>query len=351
MRVGFDAHTVGQRETGNETYARGLLAGFEEIGFPVETYSFNRLPFRLHHSHRIWPRQSTIRIPLSTPLVAIRDRLDIYHATYVLPPILSCQAVVAVHDISYALHPEWFRPSVQRMLALLVPAAMRKAARVITISESSKRDIVERHQVAPEKIAVTYLAPRPEFGVAAERSENRSPFFLYVGNVEPRKNFATIVRALALLRDRGFEIPLVIAGKPGWGMTDIRQLIAELALQDLIDFRGYVADEDLRELYANCSALVHPALHEGFGLTLLEAMMQNAPVLVANTSSVPEVVGESALLLPPCDVEAWCHAMYRVLHDSELRAALTSQGRDRASRFTWEKCARETVAVYESISA
>jgi glycosyltransferase involved in cell wall biosynthesis len=346
VRVGFDAHMVGGRETGNETYARGLLTGLEAIEFPVDVYSFEPIASALHRRHRIWPHASIVRIPFSTPLLCRRDRLTVYHATYVLPPLLGCASVVTVHDITFALHPEWFPPQVQRMLAVLVPRSIRQAQRVITISEHAKADIVARYNVPLDRVVVTYLAPRPEFAVPLQRGDDADPFFLYSGNIQPRKNLGTVLRALALARQRGIEARLVVAGRAGYGFDEIAQLTHDLGLDHFVEFRGYVSDEELRALYASCVALVHPALYEGFGLTPLEAMVQGAPVLVADTSALPEVVGDAALLLPPVAPEAWADAMERILSDHALRKDLSERGRIQAGHFSWERCARQTVDVY-----
>jgi len=350
MRVGVDAHMVGERETGNETYALGLLHGLDKIGFPVDAYAFGPLPPSVHRQHRILPHLSAPRIALTTPLLALRDGLDLYHATtYVLPPLLPCPAVVTIHDISYALHPEWFAPRVRLMLTALVPKALRKACLVIAVSEHTKNDIVSYYGTAPEKVVVTPLAPRPTSTSKTPRIPATPPFFLLVGNIEPRKNVEAVLRALALLRERGTLVRLVIAGSPGHHHQRVARTIAQLGLVELVQFMGYVTDHELSRLYASCIAVVHPAHYEGFGLTPLEAMAHGAPVLASNTSSVPGVVGDAAILLEPCDVGAWADSMDRVLRDDELRQALSANGLARAESFSWERCARETVAVYKSV--
>lgn len=336
---------VGERETGNETYALGLLAGFEAIGVPIDTYAFRALPFGLHREHQVFPHTSALRVPLSLPLAAVRDRLDVFHATYVLPPVMPCPTVVTVHDISFALFPEWFDPRVRAMLSFLAPRSLRSADRVITISHHSKRDIIEHYGIDPAKIAVTHLAPRPAFTAPME-GVTRQPFFLAVGNVQPRKNLAVVVQALALIRHEFPEASLVIAGKPELGADELRRLVHALGLDDAVRFTGYVSDEELRDLYGQCLAHVHPALYEGFGLTLLEAMAQGAPVIAANDSSIPEVVGAAALLASPDEPEEWAAMMRRVLSDSVLREDLARRGRARAATFTWEGTARETLDVY-----
>ena len=350
MRVGFDAHMVGQRETGNETYALGLLQGLDQIGFPVHTYAFADLPAGIHRPHRIRRYPSPLRVPLAVPYVAVRDRLDLWHGTYILPPFLPCKSVVTVHDITFALHSEWFPSHVHRMLRALVPLSMRRASRIIAISKRTKWDIVERYGLAPEKIAVTYLAPRPSLlSAPAAKTDQREPFFLYVGNVNPRKNVETLIRAVRIVKDRGLVVPLVLAGQPGFGFGRVADLIGELGLDDLVRVEGYVPDDKMTRLYASCAALVHPALYEGFGLTLLEAMAHGAPVIVADTSTAQEVVGDAALRVPPHDSEAWADALARIIHDADLRRSLSARGLAHARCFSWEKCARETVDVYRAV--
>jgi alpha-1,3-rhamnosyl/mannosyltransferase len=152
--------------------------------------------------------------------------------------------------------------------------------------------------------------------------------------VEPRKNIETVIRALAILRQEGVEVPLVIAGKPGYLYGSVLELIDALAVGRLVDFRGYVPDAELLDLYAKCTALLHPALYEGFGLTPLEAMYQGTPVIASNASSVPEVAN------------AWASRMRVILDHPELRTDLATRGRRRAQAFSWERCASETVEVY-----
>ena len=142
-----------------------------------------------------------------------------------------------------------------------------------------------------------------------------------------------------------------MAGKPGLNYASIVRLAGRLGLEDLVRFTGYVTDADLRHLYAACTALLHPALYEGFGITPLEAMVQGAPVVAARTSSIPEVVGDAALLLDPYDVEGWSAAMERILCDADLRRDLQARGAERVARFSWERCARETLAIYRSVLA
>lgn len=348
VRAGFDAHMVGQRETGNETYALGLLHGFDRIRFAVDSYSMRPLASSIHRQHHIWPGSSFVRIPLIMPLLAVRDRLDLFHATYVLPPVLPCAGVVTVHDVSFALHPEWFPPRVREMLSLHVPRSLRHASHVIAISEQTKRDIVELYGIEPSKVAVTHLAPRPSLGRLAAEPDSAKPVFLYVGNLEPRKDVETVLRALAILRDRRTEAQLVLVGKASAYRQHLEQLSRQLRLDHLVRFAGYVPDEELADFYRGSIALVHPALHEGFGLTPLEAMARGVPVIAADAPALPEVIGDAGLLVPAGSPEAWADAMGRLLDNQSLRVDLRRKGLERSQHFSWERCARETIEVYRT---
>lgn len=348
-RVGFDAHMIGRNETGNETYALGLLAGLHQVGYPVDVYATTSLAPSVHRQHRIFPHPGAVRVPLVAPLLALRDRLNLYHGTYVLPPILLCPSVVTVHDVTFQLHPEWFTHGVRQLLRRLVPRAMRQASHIITISECTKRDLVEHFGVDADKITVTALAPRPAFARATSSRCERGPSLLMVGNIQPRKNVDTVLRALALLRDRGRAVPLVIAGQPGLQAGRVMAKVSQLGLDHLVRFTGYIADRDLAALYAQSTVLVHPALYEGFGLTVLEAMAQGLPVIASSAASIPEVAGDAAILLDPLEPEAWADAIDHLLHDTARREMLRSLGLDRATRFSWATCADQTIQVYRQV--
>lgn len=345
-RIGFDAHSIGHRQTGNETYAAGLLCGLEAIGMTVDAYASAGKPTGWHRSHDLRLRHPLVRLPISMSLACRRDKLDLYHASYVLPPLLSCPAVVTVHDISFALHPEWLPRSMAARMSLLVPSAMRRARQIITVSQAVKTDIVERYGVPPEKITVTHLAPRPGPDIPASR-QNEAAYLLFVGNADPRKNVCTALKALDLLRRRGLALPLVVAGNPGRMLGFLCRLADRLGVRHLVRFEGYVPDERIRALYAGCAALVHPAWHEGFGLTPLEAMAAGAPVVASDIPAIREVTGGAAMLIDPGEPEAWADGIARVLTDQGLRNAMQSAGLARARLFSWERCAMETASVYD----
>jgi alpha-1,3-rhamnosyl/mannosyltransferase len=288
-----------------------------------------------------------LRLAVEVPIAGARG-LDLYHGVWALPPLIGCRTVVTVHDLTFCLHPEWFRRGHAAILQRAVGGAVRKADRVIAISERTACDIAEWYGIPRSRITVTHLAPRPEVmagaGIARLPAE---PYFLHVGNLVGRKNVQVVIRALALLRGRGVEVPLVLAGQPGDACEAVRALARRLGLGRLVRFSGYLDDRDLGALYASCTALVHPSLYEGFGLTAVEAMALGRPVLAADAGALPEIVGDGGRLLPPAEPNAWADAMERVLNAPDWLP--TERALRRAREFSWERCARETVEVYRSV--
>ncbi len=346
--IGFDAHSIGSGRTGNETYAAGLLAGFEAIGVTVHAYVVAGTPVGRHRLHVLPFGHALLRVPI-TSLACRRDLIDLYHGSYVLPPLLRCPAVLTVHDISFAHHPEWLPRSMAARMSLLVPVAMRRARQIITVSHAVKMEIMDRYDVPAAKIAVTYLAPKPRPEISPRRSAS-APYLLYVGNLTPRKNVAVLLRALGILQSRGLSLPLVIAGNVARNHSpDIDRVLTlahDLRIERLVRFEGYVSDDRIQNLYSGCTALVHSAWNEGFGITPLEAMQAGVPVIASDIPAIREVTGGAALLIDPGAAELWADGIARVVGDDELRRSMRAAGQTRARFFSWERCAQETAAVY-----
>jgi len=267
--------------------------------------------------------------------------------------------VVTIHDISFALHPELFTPAERLVFSRLIPASARRAGAVITDSEHSRRDIIGRWGLSPSKVVVIPLAPASSFRPmdrdgAAERLRARfglpERFILNAGRLQPRKNLGRLVRAYGRARkEGGVAIPLVIAGRKKYKYEDVEKAISSTGLGESVIMPGPVPDEDLPALYSAAEVFVFPSLYEGFGLPPLEAMACGTPVVASNAASLPEVLGDAALLFDPLDEEAMTGAMVRALTDPDLRESLRARGLARASQFTWERTARETLNVYEGL--
>lgn len=366
MRIGIDAHMVGARETGNETYCLGLVEGLGELGgeheFTVYVSDSNVMAWLdtrpgfgravLRSTSNAW------RLLVGFAASTRADSLDLLHVTYNVPLFAGCPLVVSVHDISYVHFPEFFSARDRCVLSAYVPFSVRQAQRVITLSESAASDIERAYSVPAERIAVIPLAARAPYVPATspdgddptlQRLTIRpgDPFILAVGNLQPRKNLTALVRAFASLPS-GYEcLRLVIAGKAQWRQSELHALIDDLGLASRVTFTGYVSDQELAALYRGCTALVYPSLYEGFGLPVLEAMACGAPVICSNTSSLPEVAGDAAFLVDPMDVGSLASAISCVVGSHSLQRELRAKGLQRASRFSWRETARRTVQVYE----
>ena len=366
---------VGAHETGNETYilnlVRALLAlpWAERAGIDYLLYATHpgRLRARLDPDppaeiRRVRPESSLLRIPFGLPWRSARDRADLLHVTYVAPPLSTCPHVVTVHDISYEFYPEHFPPRVRWMLKTLVPLTLRRAARVITVSEHARREIANRYRIAPERIAVTYEAADPRYRPVTDREQLervRSRYGLWgryvlaLGNLQPRKNLARLVSAYVDLRRSGQlqGVQLVLAGKAQWRESELYEDVRGSGFADDILFPGYIEDADLPALYSGALVFVYPSIYEGFGLPPLEAMACGTPVICSNAASLPEVVGDAALTVPPTDTSALAQTLWKVAGDPGLRAELVERGLRRAGRFSWQACAEETLQVYRDALA
>jgi glycosyltransferase involved in cell wall biosynthesis len=269
--------------------------------------------------------------------------------------------IVSAHDIIPMLFPENFSLPSRMFFGRFMPFTYRAAAHILTISEHSKRDLIEHVHIAPEKITVTPLAASEAYHplrgdetekLRAARNEYgiSEKYFIHVGTLEPRKNLLFLVHAFAEAKKTG-KIPehLVIVGKKGWGYESLYAAVTELGIADSVIFTGYVSDENVPLLMAGATSLVFPSLYEGFGLPPLEGMRCGTPAISSNTSSMPEVVGDTGILLSPTDQQAWATAMVTMSTDSKMRASLGTKAHLRAVEFTWEKTARQTAAVYEIV--
>jgi glycosyltransferase involved in cell wall biosynthesis len=290
---------------------------------------------------------------LVQPFVLWQEKIDLLHSLAFVTPLLSpCPSVITIYDLGFLIFPQGFRHSKRLYLTLLTRPSARKARRIITISESTKRDTVRLLGVSSKKVDVVYCGvdkafhPLPEGEVASFRQKHGLPerIILFVGTIEPRKNVVRLIEAYSRLRDG--QVKLVIGGARGWLYEEVFARVEELDLAGDVLFPGYIPPDELRLWYNAAELFVYPSLYEGFGLPPLEAMACGTPVLTSNVSSLPEVVGEAGLTVDPVDSEGLAEAMNQVLGDGALRQSMREQGLARAGRFSWARAARETVEVY-----
>ena len=274
-----------------------------------------------------------------------RSRPDAFFAPAGHLPLLATgvPAIVTVHDLAIYRRPEWFPPRQPLATQVVVPRSLRRAARLIAVSENTARDAVELFGIDRSRIAVVHHGVSRRFKPDAGRLDLPAGYILFVSTLEPRKNLPTLLEAWAGLAPRP---PLVVAGGWGWRHEEIEARLA--ASPPGVHLIGAVDPENLPALYAGARLLAHPAWYEGFGLTVLEAMACGTPVVSSDSSALPEVGGDAVLYAPPSDPAAWRQALSRVLSAPALASDLSARGLERARTFTWERAAEATWSVIES---
>jgi glycosyltransferase involved in cell wall biosynthesis len=364
MRVGIDARLVYYSQAGIGQYILHLVDGLAKVDKKneyvllqsrkddttiLEQANFRRVSLWTPSHHRLE------RYSLNVELM--RLGLDVLHSPDFIPPHRpTCRSVITVHDLAFLLYPHFLTKESARYYGH-IDQAVRWTDHIIAVSESTKRDTIQHLGVPEEKITVVHEAANPIFRPldrqdAREEVRNRhgveGPYVLFVSTIEPRKNVPGLVRAIHQLMECYKEdIRLVLAGGRGWLFEDAFAVVEELNLNGRVHFLGRVSSEDLLYLYNAAEMLAHPAFYEGFGLPPLEAMACGLPVVVANVASLPEVVGDAGLLIDPHDVDELTVAMWRLLNDGALRQEMQGKGLTQARRFSWERAARETMAIYK----
>jgi glycosyltransferase involved in cell wall biosynthesis len=371
MRVGFDATLHGARTTGAGEYQRQLL-----LTLPGMVPDLDLLVYTARgdaHTPRAglavrempWAPGERVRRILQGGFAWRRrwreDRLDLLHVPfYYLPPGAPDRSIVTIYDARFLRYPETYPRARAAFLRRAVPWSLRRATRVVTISEFTRRELVELLGLDPARIQVTLLAPRAGFEpvrdperLAAVRARYQLPprFILCTSTLEPRKNLARVVEAFAELRARGVAEALVLAGVRYFGTRDMERAISRHNLAGAVHLPGYIDDEDMAALYSLAQVFIYPSLYEGFGIPPLEAMATGTPVVASNTTSIPEVVGTAACPIDPLDVGSIVAGLERVLKDPAYADGLREEGFRRVREFSWQRTAHETLAVYREVLA
>jgi glycosyltransferase involved in cell wall biosynthesis len=306
----------------------------------------------------------SIREQVTVPVDLRREGADLFHAPhYVLPPLVRCKSVVTIHDCIHLRFPQYLPNRLGYAYARgSLWFATHRSNRIVTVSEASKRDILSYFSVPPAKIDVIYngiderfSTPPPSDDVerVRERYQLNHPFILYAGNIKPHKNLERGIEAFhELRRDSQFEhVKLVIIGDEIAKYAALRHAVHRYKLHKYVRFFGFVPDSTLAILYRLADVFVFPSLYEGFGLPPLEAMASGTPVITSNVSSLPEVVGDAAMLVDPLKPQAIADAVARVLTDPALRADLSTRGLERSRHFSWERSVQRVREIYNEVLA
>ena len=366
MRIAFDGTTLTPGRTGVGYYTEHLLqhlareivnTGDELIvvsNKPIDTQAPLPPHVRVHDGHRFPIRIGWMQLRAQGALAALRP--DVAHFTNGMIPIgAPSPTVVTVHDMSLRLYPGCH--PVRRLLLNrpLMHVAIRQASLIVTVSNSARRDLLRLHGVSPDRVAVVHEAASPVFRPIPDRDRLEDMrarynlprrFMLYVGTIEPRKNLARLMAAFAEARRRGIPHHLVCVGPYGWSSRDLSGRIEQLGIRNAVHFTGYVPFDHLPSIYNLGEFFAFPSLYEGFGLPVVEAMACGVPVLTSSTSSLGEIAGDAAVTIDPTDTDAITDAIVRLATDAALRRDRSESGLQRARDFSWERSAREMLAVY-----
>ena len=292
------------------------------------------------------------------PLQLKRYHIDLVHSPgYFSPLLVSCRSVTTIHDLNFIYARNSFSRAGYLVWRLMVPPSARHTDKIITVSQSSKRDIVKLLDLAPERVQVIYEAVpdiRPDrwrqslvdfsqYGICDQP-------IVSVASSHPHKNLPRLIEAYNILvRSYGLKNQLVLVGHRRAHAGLLETMIEQLGLEGKVILTGYVPDAHLQELYSRAILFVFPSLYEGFGLPILEAMTNGIPVVCSGVSSLPEVAGDAALFFDPYDVNDIAMKMYQVLQDLDLRQELISKGYENVKRFSWEQTARQTIGIYKDV--
>jgi glycosyltransferase involved in cell wall biosynthesis len=359
MRIGINAALMsarqGYRQTGISRYVSELVDGLHAVKAPEDQLVLlGTRSGALQDSPSLRIAWEQTGLPAT---MAVR-RLSVFHGPIsVVPMATRVPSVVTVHDLAFLKFPEQVPAARRNWLIAGTRLSARKAKHIITVSESTRTDLLEWLKLPEEKVSAIPLATSPRVRRVSGTSLDvfrmkwsvERPFILAVGTLEPRKNLPTLLRAFAKIKD-DIDHELVLVGPEGWLTGELKSTLDELKLGDRVRLTGFVSDEELGAWYSGADLFAYPSWYEGFGLPSVEAMVCGAPVLASNTSSFPEVVGDAGVLIPPGDVDLWAETMRELLHDAGRREALRTAGFARAATFSWQRTAQETYDIYQAVS-
>ena len=365
-RFGYDKKTNLPIKVGSGAYCFELLKSLYEIDkknnyliylpqkptadMPKETTHWK---YKTIQARKLWTVTA-----LSPEFLFKKEKTDVFFTpTHYLPPFAPKNCVITILDVSYIYFPELFNKRDLVQLKKWTKYSAKKAKKILTISKSSKNDIIKEYGVSSEKVAVVYPGTKNEsrsmnHELSMDKLGNKfgikNKYILFVGTLQPRKNVERLIEAFAKLKRD--DLDLVIIGKKGWMFEDILNAPKKFNIADRVRFLHEVTDEELPSFYKNAEMFILPSLYEGFGLPILEAMSWGCPVITSNVSSLPEAGGEAVLYVNSESVDDISEKMQKLINDENLRKELIKKGYEQVKKFSWEKTARETLRVLESLA-
>ena len=340
----IDADVLGRQRTGDETYMTGLLRELASSDLRLaavtrhpELVPTGIEPIELQASSQV------LRMSIGLPRLLRRLRPGLAHFQHSLPLACPTPAVLTVHDLSFERDASVMGRRDRLIFRTVVPRSARRAARVLAVSERTKRDLIELYDISEEKIVVTPNGVEPAFTPTGPTAAGE-PYALFVGALQPRKDATAAIEALALLGNGALR--LVVVGQDKGGRAEAEQAVERNGLAGRVEFRGHVPREELAALYRGAACLVFPSRYEGFGLPVVEAMASGTPVVATTAGALPEVAGGAAILVEERNPVALAGGIERAIADRER---LVAAGLERARQFTWAETARRTLAVYREL--
>ena len=363
MRIGINGRFLLTKKTGVQRAAYNLVKALFEMDDENEYYLFTSND---QINNKEWDKPNVTVIgsdirygenfknhlweQIVLPKLAKKYEVDILHSIANIAPLFyKGDSIVHIHDLCFVVNPQWYSYSFRTLYNWIVPRLARKATKVVTNSNNSKNDLLQFCKITADKVELIYWAVDQTFEQVVESNEVKpveGEYILYVGSLEPRKNISMLIKSYELMRKNNPDISpkLVLIGGDNPLFADVKLQVRDFA-EDII-FKGYVSDSLLKSYYRNALVVAYPSLYEGFGLPPLEAMASGSPVMTSNTSSLPEVVGDAAILVNPHDKEQIAESLGRIVRDPDLRMKLREKGAERVRKFNWARVARNIVGIY-----
>ncbi len=363
MIIGIDASkAAAENRTGVENFTYQMILGLNKIKKENFYYLYTNksLPHELHSRVNFLEKKTYFHRffnKVFLPLLLLKYRPDVYfQPLYSIPMFTPKKCIAVVHDLAFQKFPDAYSDSeIKRQMSSL-NNVVKKSEKIVCVSQSTKNDLIELFPETKEKIEIIYPSYNEETFHPIEKPKDPLKvgdyFFLFIGRLEERKNIVKIIEAFSLLKEElGLPHKLVLAGKPGYGYDKIAEKIKSLKpeIAKQIILPGFIKQEDMADVMSSATAFLYPSLYEGFGIAALDALAAGTPVITANTSALPEAVGDAAILVAPEDANAIKNAMRELATDPVKRNSLIKKGLDQIQKFSWEKSAQKLLNILESL--